>query len=89
MDFKNLSIKDLNDIECVSPDVLKALGNVLYRNAETIEQESFAKVLHSSGEIELSKEELTEIIEFVDETCKQKGIEPFFRKGIINFLKHK
>lgn len=86
IDFRKLSIRDLEGKEYISSEVLKTFGHLLWRNAETIEQDNFARAIYDGASFEATSKELSEFIPFVDHTLKKVEIQAFIRKGIVNFL---
>lgn len=86
IDFKQLSIKDLDGIEYISPDTIKTFGNLLYRFAETIEHENYARAIHAGQELELTSLEVQDLARLIETACMQSNIQPIVRRGILNFL---
>lgn len=83
IDFKQLSIKDLEGAEYNSPANLKTLGNLLYLASETIEQENYARAIHAGHELDITSTELQDLKRLVESS----GINPpIVRREILNFL---
>ena len=67
LNLSNFKPKDLNGQEYPVPDLSKTLGNALYLECQTIEQEDLARAIHKGEEFEISEESLDLLISFLEQ----------------------
>ena len=63
INLKEIEIKDLDGFIIQVPDLPQKIGNMLFLNAETIELDGIARILHKGETAEVTKEEIKQVVE--------------------------
>lgn len=67
LNLSTFKVVDLDGKSYDIPDMGKQLGNELYKNCSTIEQEDLARSIHKGEAFEISEEDLDLLIQFLDQ----------------------
>ena len=81
-DIEKIKIKDIEGNEMQVPDLHKALANVIFNRAETVDVHTFSVELNKTGEAEISEQTAQTVAAIIGDSQMYY----FVKQLIINYL---
>lgn len=84
INLKEIQIKDLDETIVPIEDLHTTVGNIIFKQADSIEVNDLARILHKGETVEVNEQEFREIISIIE---NNRYFKTWVHVQILNYLK--